>query len=77
MKLCKDCKHIKGRECFHPLNMKVDAVDGKEKPGASGYRFCTILRDKHATSKVFWCGIEAKHFEQKPAQKRPWWAFWK
>lgn len=79
MKLCIDCKHkLRYGRCGHPLNMKVDLVDGGLEVGASGYIMCGTLRGDYVASEVFWCGPEAIHFEQKPTQSedKPWWKFW-
>ena len=30
MKFCKDCRHLHGAECWHPVNTRTSPVDGKE-----------------------------------------------
>lgn len=55
MKLCNDCKHLRGRTCRNPLAGDTSMIDGEMQfYNAAVVRYVSV------------CGEEAKLFEPKP-----------
>lgn len=67
MKFCKDCKHFYGFNfCIAPQN-GISPVDGRTKP-----KLATAAREYELG-----CSFDARYFEQKQIQPKPWWKrFW-
>lgn len=79
-KLCKDCKHLRVAnnsnhmyaKCHAPSQYTTSIVTG-ERIYAPKFSFCTIQR---ISDDMHTCGESARWFEQKEADKSPWWRFW-
>ena len=55
---CKDCRHLHGEECWHPINTRESPVDGTKLHDA---RWKYALSMRTATASLD-CGPGAKHF---------------
>lgn len=79
-KLCKECKHcvttfgVSARyaKCHAPNQYDVSRVTG-ERIYMPEISMCEVQR---MSSRLGTCGLSARWFEQKEADKSPWWRFW-
>ena len=58
MKFCRDCRHLHGEECWHPINERVSPVDGKTLHDAR-WKYALSMRTAMASLD---CGPHGVYF---------------